>query len=237
MKKREVVVVNKRQKDKPLAVILVISALLIALFFIAFPFPRTKTEGDINIRIWIPDDFSLDFYDSHNNSQWSSRFLVYRLMINGHFDWSGEEDPFHDSDRGIYNNSFTKNFVDQVMLSYYFDLGYEIMDENMKEYVLSGIPTFNGKILEYTVPVASPTEGNINAFDLSILNESLVLDCFDFGNDAFIPLQSGMNDIKIINVDCLELENGIYTPYLNLEVNGLLIRERMAWNHTLNLNI
>lgn len=224
----------KKQRKKELAFLLPILLLLLlgsTIFLIVFhPLPQITTK----INISIPETFYVNILNDDNETiDWRSEFYVYRLMISG--DIKNEHNSNYSNHlEGDYSDYFIKNFCDEKLLSYYFDIGNETTINN---YILSKEPVFNGQTLSYSIIRDIPSSSlGIEAFDLSIMNETLKMDCFDFGNSPFIDLEDGIeNNIILKSIDCMKLTNNVYRPYLVLEVNGILVMEKMAWNGTINL--
>jgi len=218
-----------------IVVIIVVSCILLAsLSFIPEEISEQEEEEEdiftTTIKIEFEEDFYLDFLDLYDNSQWSSEFLIYRLMISGLI--IDNENAEEDNIKGDYGDHFVMNFADQFLLSLFFDTNLTYI----LEYIRSGVPAFNGKTLTYKIVREKEIEEiGIHAFDLSIANDTVIEDYFDFGNSIFIELiPNQTNNIKVICIENERLNSTHFIPYLKLNVNEDIITEKMAWNNTIN---
>lgn len=243
MSKTKECVMNNRRKN--LALVLSTSLIIALVLLLLFPSiiklhdkSDDSDDGDTvarpsvtRILIECPDELYLKFFNSSVLS-WQSNFMIYRLMISGVIHGGMQENI--DMINGIYENYFIMNFASQELLSYYFDLN----STEVENYIRSGKPKFNGMTLRYDITRdKKPNFIGIRAFDLSIANQTTIQDEFDFGNTVFATLKPGeTNNIKIDFIDCTWINNTSYVPYLNLTINGEKIRERMAWNRTIDLS-
>jgi len=210
--------------------IFVISLLLILLFV-----PRYNSFKT-TIKIEVPETFKIRFLNYENNTEWESDFLIYRIMLAGCIENTDiDNDNISDIVNGDYGNYFDYNFVDQTLLNYYFDIFNWAM---LKEYILTGEPVLNGRVLSFEIIRNSSSKIGLGAFDLSVLNETVLQDFFDFGNDIIVELVDGIvNTIEIEGIDCYKINTTHYLPYLNLIINGVLISEKMAWNSTIGVDL
>lgn len=193
--------------------IFIFSIIICTIFGVIYQSPKT-------IVIHLPETLSLKFYNEGNQTiNFEAEFNIYWLMIGG--ETNREYKHF--------------NLKDETLLNYMMD----IWDSTLNATDLRLHPEFylNNKelILEFNYNWNS---FGIEAFDLSIINDTTYCKSLDFGNNEFISINSLNNEIYLREIKCYKITGtDYYVPQLIIENNNVIIVEKLAWNNKIDSNL